>query len=39
MCQKWEGICGLWVLDLIIKELYAEDMKKKVGAFCKLPAK
>ena len=39
MCQKCEGICGLWVLDLTIKEIYAEDMKKNVGDFWKLPAK
>ena len=38
MCQKCGGICGLWVLNEIIKEMYAENMKKIVGAVWKLPA-
>ena len=32
MCQKWEGDCGLWVLNEIIKNKYAESLKKFVGA-------
>ena len=39
MFQKCGGICGLWVLNEIIKEMYAENMKKIVGAVWKLPAK
>ena len=39
MCQKWEGDCGLWVLNEIILNKYAESLKKIVGAgFLKLPA-
>ena len=38
MCQKCGGICGLWVLNEIIKE-YAENMKKIVGVTWELPAK
>ena len=32
MCQKCEGICGLWVLNEIIKKIYAENMKKIMAA-------
>ena len=28
MCQKWEGDCGLWVLNEIIQEIYTESLKK-----------
>ena len=38
MCQKCGGICGFWVLNQIIKEIYAENMKKKLGAVWELPA-
>ena len=39
MCQKWEGDCGLWVLNEIILKIYAESLKKIVGAVWELPAK
>ena len=39
MCQKWEGNCGLWVLNDIIKNKYTESLKKIVGAIWELPAK
>ena len=39
MCQKWEGDCGLWVLNEIILKRYAESLKKNVGAGWELPAK
>ena len=39
MCQKWEGDCGLWVLNKTIKKIYLENLKKIVGAVCELPAK
>ena len=39
MCQKWEGDCGLWVLNEIIKKIYTESLKKIVGAVWELPAK
>ena len=39
MCQKWEGDCGLWVLNEIIKNKYAKSLKKIVGAVRELPAK
>ena len=39
MCQKWEGDCGLWVLNEIIIKKYAESLKKIVGAVWELPAK
>ena len=39
MCQKWEGGCGLWVLNEIIKKKYPENLKKIVGAVRELPAK
>ena len=39
MCQKWEGDCGLWVLNEIILKRYAESLKKIVGAVWELPAK
>ena len=37
--QKCAGICGLWVLNEIIKKIYPENMKKIVGVVWKLPAK
>ena len=39
MCQKWEGDCGLWVLNEIILKRYAESLIKIVGAVWELPAK
>ena len=39
MSQKWEGDCGLWVLNEIIFKKYAESLKKIVGAVWELPAK
>ena len=39
MCQKWEGDCGLWVLNEIIKKTCTESLKKIVGAVWELPAK
>ena len=39
MCQKWEGDCGLWVLNEIIKKIYTDSLKKIVGAVWELPAK
>ena len=39
MCQKCEGNCGLWVLNGIIFEKNAENMKNFVGAVWELPAK
>ena len=39
MCQKCRGIFGLWILNEIIKEMYAENMKKIVGAVLELPVK
>ena len=39
MRQKWEGDCGLWVLIEMIKNIYAESLKKIVGAIWELPAK
>ena len=39
MCQKWEGDCGLWVLNEIILKIYPENMKKIMGAVWELPAK
>ena len=32
MCQKCGGICGLWVFNKIIKEVFAENMKKNRGS-------
>ena len=31
MCQKWEGDCGLWVLNEIILRKYAESKKKMLS--------
>ena len=39
MSQKWEGDCGLWVLNEIIFKKYAESLEKVVGAVSELPAK
>ena len=39
MCQKCRGIFGLWILNEIIKEMYAENMKKIMEAVWELPAK
>jgi hypothetical protein len=38
MRQKWEGDCGLWILNEIILKIYAESLKKNVGAVGELPA-
>ena len=37
--QKFEGNCGLWVLNEILKKTYAENLKKIAGAVWELPAK
>ena len=34
MRQKWEGNCGLWVLNEIIKNMYPENLKK--NGWCRL---
>ena len=39
MRQNCEGNCGLWVLNEIILEIYAERLKKIVGAVWELTAK
>ena len=39
MGQKCEGDCGLWVLDEILKKIYAENLKKIMGAVWEIPAK
>ena len=39
MCQKWDGDCGLWVLNEIIFKKHSESLKKIVGAVWELPAK
>ena len=39
MCQKWECDCGLWVLNEIIKNKYAESLKKIMGAVWEMSAK
>ena len=39
MGQKFEGDCGLWVLNEILKKTYAENLKKIVGAVWEIPAK
>ena len=40
MCQKYEGNCGLWVLNKMIFENYAENIKKNIlRAVWELPAK
>ena len=39
MGQKFEGNCGLWVLNGIIKRMYPESLKKIVGAVWELLAK
>ena len=39
MCQKWEGVCGLWVLNEIVKKIYTESLKTIVGAVWELLAK
>ena len=39
MCQKWEGDCGFWVLNEMIKKIHTESLKKIVGAILELPAK
>ena len=36
MHQKRGGDCGLWVLNVIIKKIYPENMKKIVGFTCYL---
>ena len=37
--QKFEGNCGLWILNEIIEKIYPENFKKIVGAVWELPAK
>ena len=39
MGQRYEGNCGLWVLNEMIKKIYPENLKKNVGAVWELPAK
>ena len=39
MCQKWEGDCGLYVLNEIIEKEYTESLEKIMGAVWELPAK
>ena len=39
MGQKCEGDCGLWVLNEILKKIYAENLKKIMGAVWEIPAK
>ena len=39
MDQKCEGNCGLWVLNEMIKKIYAENLKQIVGAIWELLAK
>ena len=39
MGQKFEGNCGLWVLDEIVIKKFPENLKKIVGAVWELPAK
>ena len=36
MCQKWEGYCGLLVLNELILKKYAESLKNIVGAVWEL---
>ena len=38
MCQKWEGDCGLWVLNEMIKKIHTESLKKIVEAVWELSA-
>jgi hypothetical protein len=33
MCQKWEGDCGLWVLNEMVFKTYAESLKKSWEKF------
>ena len=35
----WEGNCGLWVRNEMIKEIYPENLQKLVSAVWGLPAK
>ena len=39
MGQKCEGNCGLWVLNEIVLKIYAESLKKIMGAVWELLAK
>ena len=39
MLQKWEGDCGMWLLNEINFKKYAESLKKIVGAVWELSAK
>ena len=39
MGQKYEGNCGLLVLNEKIERMYPESLKKIVGAVWELPAK
>jgi hypothetical protein len=40
MGQKFEGNCGLWVLNEIVKRIYPENLKKnhgcRLGVTCKM---
>ena len=39
MCQKYDGDCGLWILNEIVLKKYAKSLKTIVGAIWELPAK
>ena len=39
MGQKYEGNCGLWVLNETLKRMYSESLNKIVGAIWELSAK
>ena len=39
MGQKFEGNCGLWVLNEILKRTYPENLKKTMGVVWELLAK
>ena len=39
MGQKFEGNCGLWVLNEMVKKIYIENLKNIVGVVLELPAK
>ena len=38
MGQKCEDTYGLWVLNVIMKKIYPENLKKIMGAIWELPA-
>ena len=33
MCQKWEGDCGLWVLNELFFKKFAESLKKNLSTW------